>query len=93
MAGHAAAGCHEEGERVLDKIMEAVEEDVAKAAADDGGDDDGGDEGGLLVGIVGGSFFNIIEMEEGKGDEEAEDVGEAVPADAVQGPGGREILS
>lgn len=87
MAGHAAAGSHEEGERIGNKVLEAIEEHVAEAAADDGSDDDGGDECGLLIGVVRGAFFNVVEMEEGEGDEEAEDVGEAVPANAVEGPG------
>lgn len=78
-------GCHEEGEGVVDEFGEVVEEHVAEAPADDGCDDEGGDEGALLVGVVGGAFFNIVEVKEGESEEEGEDVGEAVPADAVQG--------
>lgn len=68
MAGHAAASGHEEGEGIIDKVLEAIEEDVAETAANDGADDDGGYEGCLLVGIVGGAFFYVVKMEESESD-------------------------
>ncbi len=81
VAGHAAAGDVEDGEGIGEEFGAVVEEHVAETAAEEDAEEGGvGDEvgGGFRAEFAAAAFGPALEDE--VADEEAEHVGDAVPA-------------